>query len=34
MFGGHGYLIIAVVAALLVARVIYGVARSRRKKGK
>jgi hypothetical protein len=29
MFGGH--LIIAVVAGLLVARVIYGVARARRK---
>jgi hypothetical protein len=33
MFGGHGYLIFAVVAALLVARVIYGLARARRKKG-
>jgi hypothetical protein len=34
MFGGHGYLIIAVVAALLVARVIYGVVRAHRKRDK
>ena len=31
MFGGHGDLIITVVSALLVTRVFYGLARSRRK---